>query len=82
MKVVVGMNLLGYAYKRYLSMEERDKAEIKKDQEVKEMSKEESEYRKSVNEYLSQPEDHLLSKPIKYTLETVDRFSMVKSRIP
>ncbi|ORE06163.1 DUF747-domain-containing protein [Rhizopus microsporus var. microsporus] len=82
LKVVVGMNLLGYAYKRYLSMEERDKAEMKKDQEVKEMSKEENEYRKSVNEYLSQPEDHLLSKPIKYTLETVDRFSMVKSRIP
>ncbi|KAG0738480.1 hypothetical protein G6F57_012198 [Rhizopus arrhizus] len=81
LKVLVGMNLLGFAYKRYSSMEERDKAEVKKDQEMKEMSKDENDYRQSIHNYLSQPEDHV-PRPVKYTLETVDRFSMVKSRIP
>lgn len=81
LKVLVGMNLLGFAYKRYSSMEERDKAEMKKDEEMKEMSKDETNYNRALHTYLGQPEDHI-PRPAKYTLETVDRFSMVKSRIP
>ncbi|GAA5805121.1 hypothetical protein HPULCUR_010634 [Helicostylum pulchrum] len=83
LKVVVGINLLGFAYKRFSSMEEREKKEATKEKEMKAMSKDETEYTASVRNYLSKPEDHVLGeKPIKYTLENVDRFSMVKSRIP
>lgn len=83
LKVVVGINLLGFAYKRFSSMEEREKKEAEKEKEMKAMSKDETEYTASVRSYLSKPEDHVLGeKPIKYTLENVDRFSMVKSRIP
>ncbi|KAG2235480.1 eukaryotic membrane protein family-domain-containing protein [Thamnidium elegans] len=83
LKVVVGINLLGFAYKRFSGMEEREKKEAKKEKEMKAMSKDETEYTSSVRNYLSKPEDHVLGeKPIKYTLENVDRFSMVKSRIP
>ncbi|KAI9349899.1 eukaryotic membrane protein family-domain-containing protein [Pilaira anomala] len=83
LKVVVGINLLGFAYKRFSGMEEREKEEKEKDKEMKAMSKDETEYTASVRDYLSKPEDHILGeKPMKYTLENVDRFSMVKSRIP
>ncbi|KAI9263084.1 eukaryotic membrane protein family-domain-containing protein [Sporodiniella umbellata] len=81
LKVLVGMNLLGFAYKRYSSIEERDRTEVKKDEEMKAMSKDEANYNRGIHNYLSQAEDHM-PKPAKYTLETVDRFSMVKSRIP
>jgi hypothetical protein len=83
LKVVVGINLLGFAYKRFARMEERDQTEVKKDKEMKEMSKDETEYHTSIRDYLSNPDDNIMgSKPMKYTLENVDRFSMVKSRIP
>ncbi|KAI8987815.1 eukaryotic membrane protein family-domain-containing protein [Mycotypha africana] len=83
LKVVVGVNLLGFAYKRYSSMEERDEREAKKDEELKALHKDETEQTTKIREYLSKPGDHILGvKPTKYTLENVDRFSMVKSRIP
>lgn len=64
-------------------MEARDKEDSKKDEEMKEMSKDEREYHNSIRDYLSHPEDTILGgEPIKYTLDNVDRFSMVKSRIP
>lgn len=82
-KVVVGINLLGFAYKRFASMEEREKEAQKKEEEMKAMGKDQRDYNQSVREYLSKPEDFVLGEqPRKYTLETVDRFSMVKSRIP
>ncbi|CEP13392.1 hypothetical protein [Parasitella parasitica] len=83
LKVVVGINLLGFAYKRYTGMEERDKAEAEKDKEIKAMSKDETEYNTYLRDYLSNKDDNILGeKQVKYTLENVDRFSMVKSRIP
>ena len=81
--MVVGINLLGFAYKRYSAMEEREKADLMKDKEMKAMSKDENEYKESLREYLSKPEDHVMGeKQGKFTLENVDRFSMVRSRIP
>lgn len=47
-KVVVGINLLGFAYKRFSDMEEREKNEVKQDKEMKAMSKDETADRKSV----------------------------------
>ncbi|KAK4519180.1 uncharacterized protein ATC70_009412 [Mucor velutinosus] len=83
LKVVVGINLLGFAYKRFTGMEERDEAEAKKDKEMKAMSKDETEYKTYIRDYLSNPDDNIMGeKQVKYTLENVDRFSMVKSRIP
>jgi uncharacterized membrane protein len=82
-KVLVGINLLGYAYRRFAQMEEREKTEAVKDLEMKKMGKDEADYRSALSEYLSHPNDVILGKaPPKLTLETVDRFSMVKSRIP
>lgn len=64
-------------------MEEREKADLNKDKEMKDMSKDETEYTKSIRDYLSTADDNILGEsPVKYTLENVDRFSMVKSRIP
>lgn len=64
-------------------MEERDEAEAKKDKEMKAMSKDETEYKTFVRDYLSNTDDNIMGeKQAKYTLENVDRFSMVKSRIP
>ncbi|KAI8368912.1 eukaryotic membrane protein family-domain-containing protein [Choanephora cucurbitarum] len=83
LKVVVGVNLLGFAYKRYSSMEQREQIEKEREKEMKAMSKDEVEHNASIREYLSKPEDHVLGgKTTKYTLDNVDRFSMVKSRIP
>lgn len=80
---MVGINLLGFAYKRFTGMEERDEAEAKKDKEMKAMSKDETEYKSFVRDYLSNTDDNIMGeKQAKYTLENVDRFSMVKSRIP
>lgn len=82
-KVVVGINLLGFAYKRFSDMEEREKTELRQDKEMKAMSKDETEYTATLRAYLSKPEDHVMGeKPVKYTLDNVDRFSMVRSRIP
>ncbi|KAI9266809.1 eukaryotic membrane protein family-domain-containing protein [Phascolomyces articulosus] len=82
-KVFVGINLLGYAYRRYASMTERDTHENQKDKEMKEMNKEEELYNKKLREYLSDPADSVMGRgQVKYTLENVDRFSMVRSRIP
>jgi hypothetical protein len=39
LKVLVGMTLLGFAYKRYASMEEREKMDDEKDKEMQEMNK-------------------------------------------
>lgn len=47
LKVLVGINLLGHAYKRYASMTERDTAETEKDKQMKELSKDE-EVRKKI----------------------------------
>ncbi|KAI9497393.1 eukaryotic membrane protein family-domain-containing protein [Zychaea mexicana] len=83
LKVFVGTNLLGYAYRRYASMTERDTRESEKDKEMKEMNKDEELYNKKLREYLSDPADSVMGRgPVKYTLENVDRFSMVRSRIP
>ncbi|ORZ01641.1 eukaryotic membrane protein family-domain-containing protein [Syncephalastrum racemosum] len=83
LKVLVGINLLGHAYKRYASMTERDTAETEKDKQMKEMSKDEEQYNKSVRNYLHDPVDSVMgAAPVKYTLDNVDRFSMVRSRIP
>ncbi|RCI04986.1 hypothetical protein CU098_000397, partial [Rhizopus stolonifer] len=82
LKVVVGVNLLGFAYKRYSSMEQRNQREREKEKEMKEMSKDEAEYNASIREYLSKPEDHVMGgKTTKYTLDNVDRFSMPLVRI-
>jgi hypothetical protein len=82
-KVVVGINLLGFAYKRFSGMEARDQQEAKKDQVMKVISKDETEYHSSIRDYLSHEGDNVMGeRPAKYTLENVDRFSMVKSRIP
>lgn len=40
-KVFVGINLLGFAYRRYASMTTRDTVETEKDKEMKEMNKSE-----------------------------------------
>ncbi|CAO3621335.1 unnamed protein product [Cunninghamella blakesleeana] len=83
LKVFVGMSLLGYAYKRYSSMEERDLLDQQKEKELKEMNKPEEEYQKRLKKYVNDPSDNVMGKPpIKYTLDNVDRFSMVRSRIP
>ncbi|KAI8384826.1 eukaryotic membrane protein family-domain-containing protein [Radiomyces spectabilis] len=83
LKVLVGTTLLGFAYKRYASMEARDDIEKEKDKAMKEMGKEEEAYHKGLKHYLDDPSDNILGKmPVKYTLENVDRFSMVRSRIP
>lgn len=64
-------------------MEEREKSDQKKEEEMKAMSKDEKEYTANLREYLSKPEDNIMGeKPSKYTLDNVDRFSMVRSRIP
>lgn len=64
-------------------MEERDETEAKKDKEMKAISKDETEYKTYIRDYLSNTDDNILGeKQVKYTLENVDRFSMVKSRIP
>ncbi|KAL0088417.1 eukaryotic membrane protein family-domain-containing protein [Phycomyces blakesleeanus] len=82
-KILVGIHLLDYAYKRYSSMEARQKADDEKENEMKSMKKEEEEYRTGVRNYLNDTSDNVMGqKPIKYTLENVDRFSMVRSRIP
>ncbi|SAM01472.1 hypothetical protein [Absidia glauca] len=83
LKVLVGMTLLGFAYKRYASMEEREKMDDEKDKEMREMNKPEEEYKQQLKKYLNDPADNVMGKvPIKYTLDNVDRFSMVRSRIP
>jgi hypothetical protein len=41
LKVLVGINLLGYAYKRFASMQAREEKERKKDEEYAEMDKDE-----------------------------------------
>ncbi|CAO3589136.1 unnamed protein product [Absidia cylindrospora] len=83
LKVLVGMTLLGFAYKRYASMEEREKVDAQKDKEMQEMNKSEEEYKQQLKKYLNDPSDNVMGKaPIKYTLDNVDRFSMVRSRIP
>ncbi|KAI8089470.1 eukaryotic membrane protein family-domain-containing protein [Halteromyces radiatus] len=83
LKVLVGMNLLGYAYKRYTSMEEREKLDEQKEKEMREMNQPETEYQQQLKKYVNDPTDNVMGKaPIKYTLENVDRFSMVRSRIP
>ncbi|KAI8334211.1 eukaryotic membrane protein family-domain-containing protein [Chlamydoabsidia padenii] len=83
LKVLVGMSLLGFAYKRYASMEEREKVDDEKDKEMREMNKPEEEYKQQLKKYLNDPSDNVMGKaPIKYTLDNVDRFSMVRSRIP
>ena len=41
LKVLVGTNLLGYAYRRYAGMTERDTQENQKYKEMKEMNKDE-----------------------------------------
>lgn len=40
-KVFVGINLLGFAYRRYASMTTRDTVETEKDKEMKEMNQSE-----------------------------------------
>ncbi|KAI8581596.1 hypothetical protein K450DRAFT_207459 [Umbelopsis ramanniana AG] len=83
LKVLVGINLLGYAYKRYASMQAREEEERKKDELYAEMDKDEKAYKSSVHKYLNDENDNVLGVPQqKYTLDNVDRFSMVKSRIP
>ncbi|KAG2178034.1 hypothetical protein INT43_003287 [Umbelopsis isabellina] len=83
LKVLVGINLLGYAYKRYSSMHSREVKERKKDEEYAEMDKGEKEYKSSVHKYLDDNNDNVLGlAQQKYTLNNVDRFSMVRSRIP
>ncbi|KAG2186962.1 hypothetical protein INT44_003190 [Umbelopsis vinacea] len=83
LKVLVGINLLGYAYKRYASMQAREEEERKKDELYAEMDKDEKAYKSSVHKYLNDENDNVLGMPQqKYTLDNVDRFSMVKSRIP
>ncbi|KAI8072465.1 eukaryotic membrane protein family-domain-containing protein [Gongronella butleri] len=83
LKVLVGMTLLGFAYKRYETMEERETQEQQKDKAMQEMNKPEQEYQKRLQTYLSDPADNVMGRaPIKYTLDNVDRFSMVRSRIP
>jgi len=83
LKVLVGINLLGYAYKRFASMQAREEKERKKDEEYAEMDKGEKEYKSSLSKYLNDENDNVLGMAQqKYTLDNVDRFSMVKSRIP
>ncbi|KAI8985354.1 eukaryotic membrane protein family-domain-containing protein [Pilobolus umbonatus] len=83
LKVVVGVNLLGFAYRRFSTMEEREREETAGNQTMKELGKDEAEYTSKLRSYLSKPEDHTMGQPPgKFTLETVDRYSMVKSRIP
>ncbi|ORX51243.1 hypothetical protein DM01DRAFT_1087065 [Hesseltinella vesiculosa] len=77
------MTLLGYAYKRYETMEDREVQESQKDKQVQEMNKPEVEYQTRLQSYLSDPADNVMGRaPMKYTLDNVDRFSMVRSRIP
>ncbi|CAO3614568.1 unnamed protein product [Cunninghamella echinulata] len=83
LKVLVGISLLGYAYKRYSSMEERELLDQQKENEMKEMNKPEEEYQKRLKKYVNDPSDNVMGRPpLKYTLDNVDRFSMVRSRIP
>ncbi|KAG0188112.1 hypothetical protein DFQ28_005366 [Apophysomyces sp. BC1034] len=83
LKVLVGIHLLGYAHRRHQGMEARDQVDKQNDKKMKEMEKEEEQYRTSVRDYLDDPNDNVMGKrPIKYTLDNVDRFSMVRSRIP
>ncbi|KAH8549943.1 eukaryotic membrane protein family-domain-containing protein [Umbelopsis sp. PMI_123] len=83
LKVLVGINLLGYAYKRYASMQDREEQERKTDEQYAEMNKDEKAYKSSLQKYLNDENDNILGMPQqKYTLDNVDRFSMVRSRIP
>ncbi|KAF7727948.1 hypothetical protein EC973_006836 [Apophysomyces ossiformis] len=83
LKVLVGIHLLGYAHRRYQGMEARDKSDKQSELEMKEMQKQEELYQTGVRDYLDDPDDNVMGKkPVRYTLDNVDRFSMVRSRIP
>jgi len=80
LKLLVGINLLGFAHRRYTSMEIREageKAQIKKLEEHVMAEKEE---REAKNQILNNSNDNL-KKP-EVTLDNIDRYTLFKSRIP
>ncbi|RUP51665.1 eukaryotic membrane protein family-domain-containing protein [Jimgerdemannia flammicorona] len=82
-KLVVGTNLLTFAYRRYATMQQRDESEAEKEKEMKRMGKEEKEYSTQLRTFLNDPRDSLLGvSPAKLTLENIERFSMYRSQIP
>ncbi|KAL1921773.1 uncharacterized protein VTP21DRAFT_10415 [Calcarisporiella thermophila] len=85
LKLLVGVNLLGYAYRRYGCISERESLDRRREQERQErgVEKAEQNYRQSLRSYLDDPRDNLLTQHrIQLSLDNLDRYTLFKSRIP
>lgn len=85
LKLLIGINLISYAHKRHAaSIREAQVSRTKETATMKEfssMSPREQAYNANVKAFLSDPTDDILGQPRHRTLETIDRFTMVKGRI-
>ncbi|CAI2171744.1 12621_t:CDS:1 [Funneliformis geosporum] len=80
LKLLVGINLLGFAHRRYASMEMREDEEKAQTKKLEEHVVAEKEEREAKSRILNNSNDNLQKPEI--TLDNIDRYTLFKSRIP
>lgn len=80
LKLLVGINLLGFAHRRYASMETREAEERAQAKKFEEHVLAEKEERETKSQILENSNDNLKKPEI--TLDNIDRYTLFKSRIP
>ncbi|CAG8483773.1 17054_t:CDS:10 [Acaulospora morrowiae] len=83
LKFFVGINLLGFAHRRYANMELRDAEDRAQALQLQEHENVEKEQKQIRNQLINNPKDDVLwqEKP-QITLDNIDRYTLFKSRIP
>jgi len=80
LKLLVGINLLGFAHRRYASMEMREAEEKVQAKKLEEHVLAEKEEKEAKSQILDNSNDNLKKPEI--TLDNIDRYTLFKSRIP
>jgi hypothetical protein len=80
LKLLVGINLLGFAHRRYTSMETREAEERTQAKKFEEHVLAEKEEKETKSQILENSNDNLKKPEI--TLDNIDRYTLFKSRIP
>jgi hypothetical protein len=80
LKLLVGINLLGFAHRRYASMEIREAEERAQAKKLEEHVLAEKEEKEAKSQILDNLNDNLKKPEI--TLDNIDRYTLFKSRIP
>ncbi|GBB91665.1 hypothetical protein RclHR1_19000003 [Rhizophagus clarus] len=80
LKLLVGINLLGFAHRRYASMETRETEERAQAKKFEEHVLAEKEEKEAKSQILENSNDNLKKPEI--TLDNIDRYTLFKSRIP